>query len=211
MYILAFETTGKNASVACIDDKGSIVCESGDGVYNHLQSLMPMTQTLMTKNGIALKDIRCVAASVGPGSFTGIRIGVSTARAFAQAAGVPCISVPTLQTFVYNIPDYRGVCCPVFDARRGQIYGGAYSLGAEGEIQEVVTGGAYIRDDFLEILNRKTSDIKYFGDGAQSASSVAKLALELYKKGKQIDYQELIPQYMRKPEAERKLEAEKNG
>jgi len=214
MYILAFETTGENASVACIDEKGNIVMESSGETFKHLQRLMPMTKSLLDNNGIAIKDISCVAASAGPGSFTGIRIGAVTAKAFAHAAGIPCLAVPTLPSFVYNIPDYRGLSCPVFDAKRGQIYGGAYYLDNNADIVEVIQGDAYDMEEYTGLLMKKAAelemrDMMFFKD--QKASSTAKLALKLYRAGKQIHYNEFMPLYMRKAEAERKLIAGKNG
>jgi len=242
MYILAFETTGENASVACIDEEGRIICEKSGGVRSHLQSLMPMTRSLMQKNGIGVGDISCVAASCGPGSFTGIRIGVASARAFAQAAEIPCIPVPTLQAFVYNVPEHTGLFCPILDARRGQVYGGAFFWDEKkADIGTAVEGGAYTIGEYLESLRQTASelricDIMFFGDGIgkyrseiidrdaglsavfadderrlQKASSAAMLALKLYREGKQVHYNEFTPMYMRKAEAERKLEAIDNG
>ena len=213
MYILAFETTGENASVACIDEQGNITMESSEGVFKHLQSLMPMTKLLLEKNGISVSDISCVAASSGPGSFTGIRIGVSTARAFAQGAGIKCLSVPTLPTFAYNTQDYKGIACPFFDARRGQVYAGAYYLDKNEDIIEVVRGGVYTESEYMELLKTGAaehgiSDMTFLKD--QKASSVAKLALKLFKTGKEIGYNEFMPVYMRKAEAERKLEEGRN-
>jgi len=241
MYILAFETTGEKASVACIDEKGGLICESSDGPRNHLQSLMPMTQSLLKKNGITSGDISCVAASCGPGSFTGIRIGVTTARAFAQAAGIPCIAVPTLPAFIYNIEEYNGLVCPILDARRDQVYGGAYIWNKnKTDIVTAVAGGAYGIKEYLELLSLKVSeiencDIMFFGDGLkkyqndiqiwgkgmpvgfaeggnrlQKAPSAAKLALKLWNEGKRLNFNEFMPLYMRKAEAERKLEANNN-
>jgi tRNA threonylcarbamoyladenosine biosynthesis protein TsaB len=197
----------------------------------------------MKKNGITARDISCVAASVGPGSFTGIRIGVSSARAFAQAMNIPCLSVPTLQSFLYNIENDKGLVCPIFDARRSQIYGGAFYFNeGSDDINEAVPGGAYDIEQYLTLLGagitqRKALPVTFFGDGSkvyrekieqwqntslndnirlafaaegkreQSAASVARLALKFYKEGKQIHYKELTPVYMRKAEAERKLEA----
>jgi len=242
MYILAFETTGAQASVACIDEKGNLFEQSSEGVLNHLQNLMPMTESLLKENGIAMSDISCVAASTGPGSFTGIRIGVSSARAVAQAMNIPCISVPTLPSFSYNIENYKGLVCPILDARRNQVYGGAfYVSGGIGDIHEAVPGGAYDVGEYLQrlravIAEQGVSDILFFGDGikvyqdevekwqssslnddirlelapkdksGQKASSVAKLALKLYNEGKQVNYENLMPVYMRKAEAERKFE-----
>jgi len=209
MHILAFETTGKNASVAVIGEDGGLALEKSEGEMNHLQSLIPMTELLMKNAGLTLKDITYIAVSAGPGSFTGIRIGVSTARALSQAMNIQCISVPSLPAFIYNMGEHTGMACPVLDARRGQVYAGAFYWEGH-EIQEAVSGGAYIYDEYMELV-KKSSDktgvreLRFFGDGDQTASSIARLALELYRRGNLTGYGDLKPIYMRKAEAERKL------
>ncbi|PWM68568.1 MAG: tRNA (adenosine(37)-N6)-threonylcarbamoyltransferase complex dimerization subunit type 1 TsaB [Eubacteriales Family XIII. Incertae Sedis bacterium] len=291
MYILAIETTGPHCSAAIIDGAGNVTEKSSDGTMNHLQNLLPMVRALLTDCKLQIDDASAVAVSCGPGSFTGIRIGVATARALCQATGKPGIAVPTLESFVYH--ENFGVCgeqgaasdaaaancvsaggkivVPIFDARRSQVYGGAYevpglevsgriacsdSLGdvRNGKIMEVVRGGAYMLDEFLQRLaeslcgsaeckerfeaakacGRAEKEIVFYGDGCekygdtalefckkrglkasicgetQKASSVAKLALEMYKAGELLEYGQIHPNYMRKAEAERKLE-EKMG
>lgn len=237
MYILALETTGAHASAAIIDGKGQVLEKRGQGVLNHLQYLMPMVKDLAAESGLQLSDITAVAASQGPGSFTGIRIGVSSARALAQILNIPAIGVPTLKAFAYNMPEYSGLICPVFDARRSQVYAGAYRW-QKGEIQEAVKGAPYSIDEFLEKVraadqNRAACDNGaevspiplFFGDGTkvygerfkeeelapeevrlQSAASVARLARDMMQAGQSAGYEELKPDYMRKAEAERKLE-----
>ncbi len=246
MNILAIETTGAEASVAIINEKGEVFMEASDQKLNHLQNLMPMTDILLQKRGMSIDDVDYIAVSEGPGSFTGIRIGVSSGRALAQALGLQTISVPTLKSFLYNVPDYRGVVCPIFDARRSQVYGGAYQWAGEGEYREVVEGAAYDLNELLEELEKAVHgmipvsddqfEITFFGDGIapykeqilkwqdsslntnirvlfaeddiklQKASSVARLALENFKAGKVKSLYDLKPVYMRKAEAERKLE-----
>lgn len=240
MNILAIETTGASASVAVIDEQGRVVECSSSETLNHLQFLMPMVGEVLEKSKLQIDNLTAIAASRGPGSFTGIRIGVSTARALAQALDLPCISVPTLETFLYNQWDYSGIYCPIFNARRGQVYGGAYRWGEDGSPVEVVQGDAWLLSQLLEALTKalesKEAEVTFFGDGVeayqaqieqwqnsslnsniqvkladsevryQKASSAAKLALELYKKGEVCSYQELRPDYMRKAEAQRKLE-----
>ena len=245
MNILAIETTGAEASVAVINEKGEVFMEASDQKLSHLQNLMPMVDILLSKRGMSIDDVDYIAVSEGPGSFTGIRIGVSSARALAQALGLKTIGVPTLKTFLYNTPDYRGVICPIFDARRSQVYGGAYRWSSDGQtFEEVVTGAAYDLDQLLaqlevaarEAASRGIKEITFFGDGVipyreqimkwqasslngnirvlfaeddkklQKASSVAKLALELYRTDKMKSLYDLKPVYMRKAEAERKLE-----
>ena len=126
MYILALETTGAHASVAIINEEGKIAEKVSDSVLNHLQNLMPMTKELLDEQGLSIGDMTAIAASQGPGSFTGIRIGVSSARALAQVTGIETVAVPTLKAFAYNAPDFDGLICPVFDARRSQVFAAAY-------------------------------------------------------------------------------------
>lgn len=227
MYILALETTGAHASVAVINEEGKVFEKRSDGVMNHLQYLMPMTRELLEENGLRLSEITAVAASQGPGSFTGIRIGVSSARALAQVLGIETIAVPTLKAFAYHAPDYQGMICPVFDARRSQVYAGAFRW-SDGMIQEVVKGAPYSIEEFLSLVEESSGNRLFFGDGTkaysdyfkeeelapeacrlQSAASVARLAKELFSTGASTDYEGLKPDYMRKAEAERKLEEKK--
>lgn len=246
MNILAIETTGAEASVAVINEKGEVFMEASDQKLNHLQNLMPMVDILLQKRGMLIDDVDYIAVSEGPGSFTGIRIGVSSARALAQALGLETISVPTLKSFLYHVPEYKGIICPIFDARRNQVYGGAYQWTDEGQYKEVVPGGAYDLHQLLELLEsalqgieaeqKDRREITFFGDGIipyqeqimnwqgsslnsnirvlfaedevklQKASSVARLALDSYRSGKIKSLYDLKPVYMRKAEAERKLE-----
>ena len=127
MYILAIETTGPHCSVAIIDELGRVKEASSKGTMNHLQFLMPLTKQLLTDCQLQLDDINVIAVSAGPGSFTGIRIGVSSARGLAQVLGCKVTPVETLKAFAYHVPDYKGIICPIFDARRNQVYGGAYA------------------------------------------------------------------------------------
>nr|WP_315020263.1 tRNA (adenosine(37)-N6)-threonylcarbamoyltransferase complex dimerization subunit type 1 TsaB [uncultured Aminipila sp.] len=243
MNILAIETTGASASVAVINETGQIFEEYSTETLNHLQFLMPMVEKVLEKSKLQINDLTAIAASEGPGSFTGIRIGVSSARALAQALEIDCISVPTLKTFLYNIENYKGVFCPIFDARRSQVYGGAYKWDADHSILELVEGKAYMLAELLEllkvVLEQGQDEVTFLGDGVepykaqieewqnsslnsniqvkfvdaesryQKSSSVAKLALELFNEGKLCRYNELKPNYMRKAEAERKLDEAK--
>lgn len=246
MNILAIETTGAEASVAVINEKGEVFMEASDQKLNHLQNLMPMVDILLQKRGMLIDDVDYIAVSEGPGSFTGIRIGVSSARALAQALNLKTISVPTLESFLYHVPEYKGIICPIFDARRSQVYGGAYRWTDAGQSEEVVHGAAYDLHELLELLEaalqridtekKDRKEITFFGDGIipykeqimdwqgsssnnnirvlfaedavklQKASSVARLALDIYRAGNIKSLYDLKPVYMRKAEAERKLE-----
>lgn len=107
MQLLTIETTGASASVALSDQEGNRILEISSERMNHLQNLMTMIQSVLKKRSLQISDVTAIAVSEGPGSFTGIRIGVSAARALAQALSLPVIPVPTLQSFVYQEPSGR--------------------------------------------------------------------------------------------------------
>jgi tRNA threonylcarbamoyladenosine biosynthesis protein TsaB len=140
---------------------------------NHLKGLSAMISELLSRNGLSLGDIGCVAASEGPGSFTGIRIGVSTARALAQAAGLASLGVPTLASFAYHMPSYDGLVCPIFDARREQLYCGVFRLGGDGSPVALADGAARTHAELRRALGdllanareMRTREIRFFGDG----------------------------------------------
>jgi len=235
MWILTMETTGPMASVAIINDDCEIREKVGEKGYNHLTSLIPMTKALLEENGLIPRDISAVAASVGPGSFTGIRIGVSSARALGQSLGIPCIRIPTLQTFLYNgqvgHDEQSNLICPILDARRDQLYGAVFF-----KDQILVEEGAYSLSDYLGRIGNLEKGICdraiFYGDGItrycekvdlwaksqgikvtfaeeeqryQRASSGALIAKAQWDHCKLLSYNELVPEYMRLAEAEQKL------
>jgi len=233
MYILAIETTGLKASVAIIDENMRVWKAGSDRKLSHLQNLIPLIGDLLEKSKLTLDDITHIAVSEGPGSFTGIRIGIATGKALAQALKLPMISVPTLKSFAWNVPDFDGLICPIFDARRDQVYAGAY-FWQEGICKQAILDDAYFIDEFLNKIDefdpKKDKQVLMMGDGikvykdaledwkakscrkliindlSQDAESVAKLAYILYKDGKVKSYEQVKPVYLRKAEAERKLE-----
>ncbi|MBQ7703033.1 MAG: tRNA (adenosine(37)-N6)-threonylcarbamoyltransferase complex dimerization subunit type 1 TsaB [Firmicutes bacterium] len=232
MYVLAIETTGPNGSAALINEYGKLVSRRvSHEAMSHLKDLVPMIQDMTAELGIGGEDISAVAASIGPGSFTGIRIGVSTARALAQAWGKPCVAVSSLTSFLMrregeDAPDPEEIICAIFNARRHQVYGFVESLMEE---------GPYMIEDVLRVLLDQTGDhrVIFFGDGVdayesiirdtlgdkvnyefapkevryQDASDIARAGLRKFQAGETLTYEELLPDYMREAEAEQKLKA----
>lgn len=235
MRLLGIETTGPFCSAAIMDGD-DIREKSSAEKLNHLKSLTPMIDELMTEGGFSMSDMDAIAVSAGPGSFTGIRIGVSTARALNQVSGVPLISVPTL--FAFGCSEYQGnkegTVCPLLNARRGQVYAGAYN-----DFCEVVPGGPYMLDEFLAMVfdlkdsGRIGGKLLLIGDGVdayadriseicagrdyeiksvyQMAGSVCEMAADMmadpgtFGDRLELSYGELKPEYMRITEAEQRL------
>ena len=165
MYILAIETTGAFASVALQKDDKIIGHISGSDRFSHLQNLMPQVEAVIKENGLSINDIDLIAVSNGPGSFTGIRIGVSTARALSQILNIPCVAVPSLEALALRGAEYAKahaegmqesceekecslLVCPMLDARRSQVYAGGYFI-KDGYPVEEIKAGPYMLDEFL--------------------------------------------------------------
>ncbi len=224
MNILAIETTGPYCSVALIDQDNNLEEIRGNERMEHLQTVTPMMEVLLERAQLTLADVDVIAVSQGPGSFTGIRIGVSTARALSQASGIPVVAVPTLAAFGCGEGEEGQLVCPLLDARRSQVYAGCFR-----DFEEVVPGGPYMLDEFLGFLEADTFDnLLFVGDGLapygqriqdwaqahgktiameevyQSAGNVAEYAADTLTQDTLLAYGQVKPDYMRLPEAERK-------
>ena len=232
MIILAIETTGPLASVAVLYNNHRIKETVNHTHYSHLEEIVPMIQNMMREEDLKAEDITAIAVSRGPGSFTGIRIGVATAKALAQVWNKSIIDVPTLKSFAYgeDVPEGQ-IVCPIFDARRDQVYAAAYKK--EGRlIQTLIKEGAYSLDAFLSVLGecnqQAGAEIMFYGDAIkayegtlaawegnfkiaaedqrfQRASQIALLGATLFDQGLVTDAFRVKPTYLRQSEAERKL------
>lgn len=218
MYILAIETTGYKGSIALLCGDEVVGEKTTTETMSHLKYIMEMSRGLMEEKGIVPQDLSAVAVSAGPGSFTGIRIGVTCARTIGQMLNVPVIAVSSLEIFKEKLDGRHGVAV-IFNARRNQVYGAIYR--ADGS--EALAPGPYMIDDVIEVA-AKIEDIIFYGDGVdayeekvagfqwakvedryQSAAMLGKAAAISFKKGEAKPYFEVEPEYMRKSEAEQKL------
>ena len=122
MKILAFETSAKAASAAVMaDGKLLAECYQNTGL-THSQTLMVMAQDLLKQLNLTAKDMDAVAVAAGPGSFTGVRIGVAAAKGFAWGREIPCVGTSTLESMALGLGAWQGYVCPVMDARGSQVY-----------------------------------------------------------------------------------------
>ena len=218
------------ASVAIVDEENVIAEYSVNHKKTHSQTLMPMLDEIVRMTETELATVDYVAVSVGPGSFTGLRIGVATAKGLGLALGKELVAVPTIDAMARNLCTYSGLVIPVMDARRDQVYTGIYRF----KDQEPVCIMDQTPMDSLELLKRVREEAKediyppmFLGDGdrvvrkalsemndmsvvfaplhlsRQRASSVGFCALDLVKRGETVDASELKPIYLRLSQAER--------
>lgn len=165
MLLLAFETSAKAASAALFAD-AKLLGESYQNTgLTHSQTLMIMAEDLLKQCGYAPQDVTAVAVAQGPGSFTGVRIGVAAAKGFAWGADIPCCGVSTLEAMALGLGAYEGLICPVMDARRSQVYNALFYVN-----QGVVTRAAPDRAIALEDLKKELKNVEkpifLVGDGS---------------------------------------------
>ena len=158
MHILALETTGKYGSAAVIDQEGNCWTAASSDVMNHLKDIITLTEECLRNAGIEKTDLTHIGASVGPGSFTGIRIGVTTARTLGQVLDLHCVSVSTLEAMAYQgMENSSGekYICPIINARRHQTYAGLWKATTDGP-EPILPEKQYMIEDLMnEILHRR--------------------------------------------------------
>lgn len=229
MLILAFESSAKAGSVALLQD-GVLLgeCYENSG-YTHSQTLMKMAEDLLASCGKSAQDVTAVACASGPGSFTGIRIGVAAAKGFAWGRELPCYGVSTLEAMAQNAGLFDGVVCCAMDARRQQVYNALF-WAKNGQLTRLREDRAISLEQLQTDLDAQDRDILLLGDGAalcarsltgrlclapehlrmQRASGVALVAAQHIAAGLHGDGAELVPNYLRLSQAEReRLEREK--
>ena len=130
MRILALDTSSLVASAAILEDDKLLGEMTINHPKTHSQKLMPIIEALCTSLGLKIKDMDLIAVAGGPGSFTGVRIGLSAAKAFAQPFDIPVVMVSSLKGLAYNLPGFDGIICPILDARRGEVYAGLHTDGS---------------------------------------------------------------------------------
>ena len=231
MLILAFETSAKAASAALLED-GKLLAENYQNTgLTHSQTLMVMAENMLNQCGKAVTDVTAVAVAAGPGSFTGVRIGVAAAKGFAWGREVPCYGVSTLEAMALSLGTYQGYVCPVMDARRSQVYNALFYVN-HGMLNRVTDDRAVSLEQLKQELLLLQEPVFLVGDGSiltyktlsaeipglvlppehrmhQRADGVALLAAQKIAAGEPGDGAALVPNYLRLSQAEReRLERE---
>jgi tRNA threonylcarbamoyladenosine biosynthesis protein TsaB len=175
--IICIETTTRVCSVALCDIKGVHEVKEDHGERSHATLLTVLIGDILKETGMDVMDLEAIAVSKGPGSYTGLRIGVSVAKGIAYAASKPLIGIGTLQTMFNGIildaslkygADSNTVFCPMIDARRMEVYYSHYD--PEGNIIKDVSAGIINKDSFIDILD--TRKMLFFGDGAAKCAAI---------------------------------------
>lgn len=167
--ILNIETATKNCSVS-ISKEGKTIAlkELNDGNYSHAEKLHELIEQVVLEAKISLSDLKAIAVSKGPGSYTGLRIGVSAAKGLCFALDVPLISTNTLQSLALSVSIDKGYKIPLLDARRMEVYSQVFS--EKNEKMREVTADIIDSDSFSEFLNAEK--IYFFGDGAEKCKGI---------------------------------------
>ena len=225
MKILALETSAVAASVAVCEEEALIAQSFQRTGLTHSATLMPMLETMLKNAGMTLNEIDLIAVAAGPGSFTGLRIGVSAAKGLAWPLDKPCAGVSTLEAMAWQMTGMNGVVCAAMDARRQQVYNALFDLQDGKPVRLTPDRAISLEDLGAELLNIKKNQL-LVGDGAhlcynafqskgypvqiapahlqfQSAWGVARCALEQARTGQLTDAAGLIPNYHRLSQAER--------
>ncbi len=230
MLLLAFETSAKAASVALFDGERLLGESYQNTGLTHSQTLMVMAEDLVAQCGHAPADVTHVAVAAGPGSFTGVRIGVAAAKGFAWGKELPCYGVSTLEAMALGLGIWEGYLVCAMDARRSQVYNAIFEA-KNGQLTRVSPDRAISLADLGEELAALTGPIYLVGDGAalchrtlshlnlilppewkqhQRAVGVGLAALEQIAAGEPGDGASLTPNYLRLSQAEReRLEKQK--
>ena len=221
MKILAIDSTANTSTVAVLENDTLLSVYTANTKNTHSETLLPMVKHLLSTLNVSIQQIDAYAVSNGPGSFTGVRIGVATVKGLAFGKDKKCVEVRAIEALAENLEGFNGIVCPIMNARRGQVYTGAFLNG-----NRIIDDTCMMLCDLIPMLEKYNEPIYFVGDGYslienmqisnlkvtpemlryQNAFSVGKIAYrrlqdELYTTDKALSVE-----YLRKPQAERERE-----
>ena len=226
MKVLAIDSSGITASVAIVDEDVTIASYTVNYKKTHSQTILPMIDEIVKMTETDLKDIDGIVISGGPGSFTGLRIGSTTAKGLGMALDKPLVNIPTLEGMAYQVYGFEGIICPIMDARRNQVYTGLYTF-QNMDLYTVMNQCNIPLEELIDTLNSQELPIMLLGDGVpvykeqleegltkpyyyaptflnrQNAAALGELGIKYLKKGKTETALEHKPNYLRISQAER--------
>jgi tRNA threonylcarbamoyladenosine biosynthesis protein TsaB len=239
MKILGLDTSISVASVA-ISEGGRLVAEDfyprkgsaeGSGAKsNHAEIILPLVDSVLRPAGIGLSEVAGIAVSIGPGSFTGVRIGLSTVKGLAYGTGMPAVGISTLQAIAARVAGFEGRVCPILDARKGEVYAAVFRIWGN-QLERLTQDALMPLLSFLEELRGpgKPEPCLFIGDGVTAyrpvlervpdlqiyvadeqsmssvAASIALLSERQFTDDRAVRLEDLTPVYLRRPECESRM------
>lgn len=230
-HLLAIDTATAWQSVALLQDEHVLALLEQDAEGSHARSLMGAIDRLLREAGLSLKDLQALAVSIGPGSFTGLRVGLATMLGFRAVLGTPIVTVPTLEAMAWNLRDVKGLLVPVLKSRHNEVYWAAYQWLPESGVHTLIAEQVGPPSSVAQVLQVEKA-CTVFGDGWQayeseirealeaaggraqevsrekhrpSAVSVARAGRQRLAGGQMLE-QELVPRYVQRTEAEVKFD-----
>lgn len=222
MYILGIETATRTGGVAIVSEQGVVAEYTLNIEVTHSERLMSTVDRVLSDTGLTMSNIDGFGVSIGPGSFTGLRIGLSTVKGLAFATGKPVAAVPTLKALAWNLPYPVYPVCPLLDAKKKEVYAALYRYNG-GELVQMLPDTVV---PLAELADRISGEVVFTGEGSRlfataisehfgsrahlaplastvpSAASVAEIALGMLAGGGETAPDSLSPLYIRRPEAE---------
>ncbi len=225
--VLGIESSAISAGCALVEG-GKIVAEQFLNTrHTHSETLLPMVSGMLKNAGVALSDVERIAVTAGPGSFTGLRIGIATVKGLCMGAGKPCVGVSTLEAIAYNFVGVDGIICACMDARCKQVYNALFRSEG-GTVERICDDRAVTLEELANELSRIDGRIILAGDGAEITDAFTGGRYSLappmlrFQRGSGVCFaaekltgikpEALMPTYLRLPQAEReRLAREKNS
>lgn len=231
MKILAMDTSGKVSSLSVISEDSILLEANINTRLTHSQTLMPMCEDMLKASHLTLEDIDVFAVTKGPGSFTGLRIGIAAIKGFAYALDKPCVAVSSLEGLAQNLIGFDTVICSIVEARNDDAYVALFEVSGNSDniVKRITPDKAVTIQELSQMLKNYKQSIFFVGDGAflwynrlindftniklaplhlrlQKATSVALLAMSMYNRGEVCTANELMPWYGKLPQAVREYE-----
>ena len=233
MLVLGIDTATWFACVGLVND-GTVLAEQSVHVSTgHADVLLPLIQQVLTQAGVPLTRLEGIGVSIGPGTFSGLRIGLSTAKGLCYGLGQRLVGVSTLEALTATVSNWEGRVCALLDARRKEVYAAFFLYGRNGQLQRLTQDMVMVPDELLKrhgqhLSGKEIRPCLFIGDGAEvycdlirdtygqkarflpwathhpSGGTVARLAWQRLQTGDADEIQSLVPRYIRVSDAERK-------
>jgi tRNA threonylcarbamoyladenosine biosynthesis protein TsaB len=223
MLVLGIDTTTRIASVGLVSEGRVLAEESSLAASNHTETLLPLILRVLELTRRSLAEVQGLGVSIGPGSFTGLRIALGTVKGFAYALRQKVVGVATLEALARTVTDWEGNICPVLDARKGEVYTALFHRNRDGQLKRLSSDLVASPREFFSQLDEPCS---FLGDGLERYGEllqercgpkarflpfsshhprggvIARMGWEQLRRGEEDDLGSLVPRYVRKPDAE---------